>query len=358
MTELFRKQYHQPGTPPGTLREQDEIEQPGAVFRLATRLDNRWSRMQQMDSGTLVADRETAALRWIDVQGIPTADELARLGEALNLHPLALEDVLNGGQRPKVERFGNTMVVVLGVPVFGDDGTLMVHQLNLFMGRRFVLSIVRDGMDPFPVLRRRLEEYGGVELGEADDLLYGLMDAAVDHVFPVLDTLDERVGVLEEAILERPDQGVLEQLHTLKRELVVLRRHLWPTRDVVNQIMRDNRDLFTEDTLLWMRDVYDHAVQSMDLVESYREMTNSLLDVYLSTMSHKLNETIRRLTVIATIFMPLTFIVGVYGMNFEHPESPWAMPELGWYWGYPMVWLVILTVVACMIWWFRRKHWF
>lgn len=297
-------------------------------------------------------------LHWINIRGTPSATELELLGERLDLHPLALEDVMNGGQRPKAERYETNLAVTLGIPVKNADDGVSVHQLFLFMGPQFVLSIMTDGIDPFVEVRRRLKERGGRAMSEPDDLLYGLIDAAVDHAFPVLDAVGDDIEAVEEAILDKPGPDTLESLHGIKRELIILRRHLWPTREVVNQILRDHADLFTKETLLWMRDVYDHTVQIMDLVESYRDITASLLDVYLSSMSNRLNESMRRLTVIATIFMPLTFIVGIYGMNFEHPDSPFAMPELGWYWGYPLVWLVMIAVAAGMLWWFRKQRWF
>ncbi|PMR72588.1 magnesium/cobalt transporter CorA [Billgrantia endophytica] len=361
MTRLFRKHYHPAGTAPGTLRELT-LEQAALItpasFLLASREAGRWGVVRDVSALDVPAVESADQLHWLHVQGMPTAEELERLGDRLGLHPLVQEDVLNGGQRPKVERFGDTLVVMLGVPFEDAERSLHLYQLTLFMAGHYVVSFMPDGPDPFAEVRCRLKERGGKALGEPDDLLYGLLDAAVDHAFPVLDQVGERIEAAEFDILDHPDSQTLERLHGLKRELILLRRHLWPTREVINQLLRDHNDLFTPDTRVWMRDVYDHTVQIMDLVESYRDMTASLLDIYLSSMSHRLNASMRTLTIIATIFMPLTFIAGVYGMNFSHPHSPFAMPELHWYWGYPLVWGVMVLIALGMIAMFRRMKWF
>ncbi|UYG05575.1 magnesium/cobalt transporter CorA [Halomonas sp. LR3S48] len=361
MTRLFQKHYHPAGTAPGTLRdlslEQVALQGP-ATFLLARREGGRWGEMHEIVSEAIPEVSEEGVLCWLDVQGMPTSEELELLGERVGLHPLAQEDILNGGQRPKVERFEESLVVTLGIPEVDDEGNLHLYQLTLFMAGNIVASVMAETLDPFVEVRRRLKERGGRALGEPDDLLYGLLDAAVDHAFPVLDGVGERIEELELEILNQPDSSTLERLHGLKRELIMLRRYLWPTREVINQLLRDHDDLFTPDTRLWMRDVYDHTVQVLDLVESYRDMTASLLDIYLSSMSHRLNESMRKLTIVATVFMPLTFIAGVYGMNFAHPTSPFAMPELSWYWGYPMVWGLMVAVAIGMVVWFKHKHWF
>ncbi|MBA2777742.1 magnesium/cobalt transporter CorA [Billgrantia kenyensis] len=361
MTRLFKKHYHPAGTAPGTLRELslEQAQRLGpARYTLVRRDAGRWGEVREINPAEIPEVSSGGPLCWVHVQGMPTAEDLVLLGSRVGLHPLAQEDVLNGGQRPKVERFDESLVIILGIPEFDAEGTLHLYQLTLLMGTNVVVSLMANSLDPFVEVRRRLEERGGRMLGEPDDLLYGLLDAAVDHAFPVLDSLGEQIEELEVEILDRPDSSTLERLHGLKRELIMLRRYLWPTREVINQLLRDHDDLFTPDTLMWMRDVYDHTVQVMDLVESYRDMIASLLDVYLSSMSHRLNESMRTLTIIATVFMPLTFIVGVYGMNFAHPTSPFAMPELGWYWGYPLVWGAMIATAIAMVIWFKRKRWF
>lgn len=359
MAELFHKRYHRPGTPPGTLRERDTGLPPArAALSMTRHAGGRWGARRATDLPDLEALRAEPGLVWIHSQGIPSPDVLSRLGSLFGLHPLALEDVLNAGQRPKVERYDHILIVTLGIPWRPEENGMRVHQLTLFMGPDFVISIIAGDEDPFGELARRLDDGSSRSPGKPDDLLYGLMDAAVDHVFPVLESVGERIEDVEDRILRGPDEDTLQELHAIKRDLIVLRRFLWPTREAINQLLRDHTDLMTSDTRVWLRDVYDHTVQIMELVESYRDMSAGLLDVYLSSLSNQLNETIRRLTVIATVFMPLTFIVGIYGMNFHNPDSPWAMPELQWYWGYPLVMLGMALIAALMLLWFRRRRWF
>jgi magnesium transporter len=191
-----------------------------------------------------------------------------------------------------------------------------------------------------------------------DYLLYSIIDLVIDQSFPVLEHFGARIETIEEAIVSGPDREVLDQVHQVKRNMILLRRSLWPQREVVNQLLRDVDGWISESTHIYLRDCYDHTVQIMDLVESYRDMSAGLLDIYMSSASMRLNDVMRVLTVIATIFIPLTFITGVYGMNFgDNTASPWAMPELHWYYGYPLVWLLILGIVAGMLFWFRRKRW-
>ena len=356
MAELFQKQYHPPGTAPGTLRPPTAPE--ATVLTLASFRDGRWSRIMAISPERLPVAAPDLPLHWIHVQGTPSVQTLELIGGRLGLHALALEDVLNTGQRPKVDRYDDLLAVMLGIPVEHSSGAIIIHQLAVFMGERFVLSIVSDAFEPFGEIHRRLADRAARKPDRPDELLYALIDAAVDHAFPVMDSLGEAIEMLEEEILTRPDAATLKSLHAIKRELIILRRQLWPTREVINQILRDHADLLGAETRLWLRDVYDHAVQIMDLVESYRDMTGGLLDVYLSSMSNRLNESMRKLAVIATIFMPLTFLAGIYGMNFDNPDSPWAMPELRWYWGYPLVLAMMALIGAAMGVWFRRRRWF
>lgn len=383
MGRLFSKKYHQPGTAPGTLRRADDFHgglAPSDVVWRLVEFDGGVGQGAELSGAEALIDSLTVPVGsgpgyWIDIQGTPSADELHALGSFLGLHPLALEDVLNGGQRPKAEIFDGVLTVTLGIPVEQSKGgeyaqSVVIRQLTLFSGDGYVLSILGGAVsgsrsaeagasvaDPFGEVRRRFMAPGAPLRGETGNLVYAIIDAAVDHAFPALDAIGERIEALELAILDRPTHRALEHLHAIKRELIVLRRHLWPTRDVINQLLRDHGDRFSDETHVWMRDVYDHTVQIMDLIESYRDMTASLLDIYLSSMSNRTNETMRTLTVIATVFMPLTFIVGLYGMNFENPESPYAMPELGWYYGYPLAWVLMIVVALMMIWLFRRNRW-
>jgi len=273
------------------------------------------------------------------------------------LHPLALEDVLNTGQRPKMELYEEQLFLVMGMPTISDH-TVTVDQFSAFLGREFLVTFHTGREDPFADVRKRMQAVGNrLRSHGVDYLLYTLVDMVIDHGFPLLELFGEDVQELEEDVLEKPSTTTVQQIHRLRRELLLLRRTLWPQREVVNALLRDDTALIGRETRLYLRDCYDHAVQIIDLLESYRDVLASLLDLYYSGLSTRMNDIMRVLTVIATIFIPLTFIAGVYGMNFAHPQSPWAMPELSWYWGYPAVLGLMVAVAAGMLFYFRRKNW-
>lgn len=357
---IFTKRYHPPGTPPGTLlpASGDNAARPLTIT------------LCDYDAGQLivregVTPSECASYlsrpttTWIHVQGRPGADTLTELGKTFGLHSLVLEDILNTGQRPKVESYEDQLFVVMGLPQ-RRDGVFNVAQTSLFLGRNFVISFTDAPGDPFAIVRDRLRDaHGHLRRSGADFLLYSLMDVVIDDGFPTLEQLGERLEEVEDALLALPTRETLAEIHRIKRRLLVLRRIMWPHREILNTLQRDMHALLTEDTRLYLRDCYDHTVQIMELLETYREMTTEMLDVYLSSASNRLNEIMRVLTVIATIFIPLTFLVGVYGMNFGmNGKSPWAMPELDWYYGYPTLWIVMIIIAGGMLLYFKRKGWF
>lgn len=354
----FTKRYHPPGTMPGTLTATERL--PEQLPLRISLLDYDADQITELvdasvaDCINLTADSQAS---WIHIQGNPDPEVLHALGEAFGLHGLALEDVLNSGQRPKAEVYGGQFFVIMGRPVW-QEGELSMEQVSLFLLERLVISFHQGEGDPFEPIRRRLRvlNNGGGNQRTADYLFYALIDVVIDEGFPLLESLGERIEELEEELLERPDRGTLNDIHRLKRELLLLRRMLWPHREVLNVLLREEDRLIQPNIKLFLRDCYDHTIHIMELLEAYRDMAASMLDVYLSSVSNRLNENMRILTVIATIFMPLTFIAGVYGMNFDR-RSPWNMPELGWSYGYPAVLGVMLAVFAGMIGYFRRKHW-
>jgi magnesium transporter len=296
-------------------------------------------------------------ITWLHVHGAIRPEQIRTIGEQLGLHPLVLEDVLNTGQRPKAEAYGEDYFVVLSLPRLVDS-EIVTEQVCLFLGENYVLSFYRGQNDPFGPIRHRLcNQQGRFGARKADYLFYVLVDMVIDQGFPILEVLGERVEEIETELLESPARATLHALHALKRDLLVLRRFLWPQREVLNTLIRDEHPLVQHDTRLFLRDCYDHTVQIMDMLETYRDMAASMLDVYLSSVSHRLNEIMRVLTVIATVFMPLTFITGLYGMNFDRAASPWNMPELGWYYGYPLILLVIIAIAGAMLVVFRRRKW-
>lgn len=353
---FFTKRYHPMGTPPGTLIEAPKDATPPRLHLID----------YSPESITVIDDTNAAECRayldknsisWVHVQGAPTVSTLRELGGYFELHPLALEDVLNTGQRPKLETFDDQLFIVMSLPLLTDDA-VEVHQVSFFLGENFLISICAGDFTPFQSIVSRLQDKGSrLRTQKADFLLYSLLDIVIDQGFPVLEDFGLQLEALEEHILHMKVRDTPERIHILRRELILLRRTLWPQREVINQLLRDDHALITPSTMIYLRDCYDHTVQVMELLETYREMTASMLDIYLSSISHRTNEVMRLLTLIATIFIPLTFIVGVYGMNFDPNAGPLSMPELSWRYGYVGVWGVMIALVAGMLWQFRKRKW-
>lgn len=353
----FNKHYHSPGTAPGTL-----TARPGTAPGISIELIDYTSSGVEKHRPESAADcrhfLERDSRTWIQINGVADPDSLRSLGAAFNIHDLVLEDILNTGQRPKVELYDDQIFIILEMPVYAD-GHLELVQISLVMGSNWLICFCPLNEDPFAPVRRRMEQPANKRFASRgiDYLLYALIDLVVDASFPILEQFGDDLELLEAELLARPDQQTLTSIHRLKRELLLLRRVLWPQREVITTLMRRENELLHPDTLLYFRDCHDHSVQIIELLESFRDMATGMLDIYLSSISQRTNETMRVLTIIATIFIPLTFIAGIYGMNFSHPDSPWAMPELGWYYGYPIVWGLMILVTAGLIWFFRRRHW-
>lgn len=359
-SRYFAGRYQAPGTAPGTLSV--EAAPQGAPPPIPLRLS-----AMAYDGGEIrewhdiapeecPAPAEVPGVLWLHVQGTPTPGLLERLGVVYGLHPLALEDVLTQGQRTKFEIYERQYFVVLNHPTRGADGELGVNQVNFFLGENYVVTLDEGGSDRFEPIRARLRGKRLLRERGADYLFYSLIDVIVDEGFPLLEDFGERLEDLESAVLDEPTKELRNQIHYMKRELVLLRRAWWPQREVVSTLIRDGDDLLSETTRLYLRDCYDHSVRIIDFVETYREMTSSVLDTYLSSVSQRMNDIMKVLTIIATIFMPLTFVVGVYGMNFD-TASPWNLPELHWRFGYFYALGVMLVIALAMLVYFKRKRW-
>ena len=354
--DLFSKQYSPPGTVPGQLSQQ----QPGK-FKLTLIDYNARELVEKLDlepeqcQGYLT----DANITWIHIQGNPTPDALTSLGQAFGVHSLHLEDILNTGQRPKIDIVDNQTFIILSLPRYEFD-QVVVEQVSLFLSSKTVITFCTGENDPFaPIFERLHKAVGKLRKRGEDYLFYSLIDTIIDHGFPVLEIYAERIESMEEILLDNPTQSTLQQVHQLRRELLLLRRRVWPHREVVNELLRDADDANIEDeTQIYLRDCYDHTICILELLETYREMTAGMLEVYLSSLSNKMNEVMRVLTVIATLFIPPTFVVGVYGMNFDRHSGPLSMPELAWPYGYLLVWLIIAVMISGMLVYFRRKHWF
>jgi magnesium transporter len=294
---------------------------------------------------------------WVNVEGLGDAGVIGKLGEIFGLHQLALEDVMNVHQRPKVEQYGDYLFIVARMVRLHEH--LETEQLSLFLGKNFLLTFQEglpgDCLDP---VRDRIRKQGGkIRDAGLDHLAYSLLDAVVDSYFPILEEYGERLEALEDEIVVRPGTDTVARVHEIKRNLLTLRRAIWPQRETFSTLLRAETPLITADTRLYLRDCYDHVTQIIDLVETYRELGSDLTDIYLSSIGNRTNEIMRVLTVISTIFIPLTFIAGVYGMNFNTAVSPWNMPELNWYWGYPLSLVLMLAITMGQLMFFRRRGW-
>lgn len=343
-----------PGTPPGTLR--DRPEQPPPEVRVIAYGPHEMTEAAVDDLSMLAEMRGRWPVLWVNVDGLGDAGTIRRLGEIFGLHRLALEDVLNVPQRAKAEAYGDHLFVVARMALLEPEPD--TEQVSLFLGPGFVLSLQERRGDCFEPVRERIRtSHGRIRSAGPDYLGYALLDAIVDHYFPVLEAYGDRLEEIEERLLERPTRGLMARIHQVKRELTGLRRTVWPMREAVAALARDPHDLVTEETRVYLRDCYDHVVQSMDLVESYRDLASSLTDLYLSSVSNRMNEVMKVLTMFTAIFVPLGFIAGLYGMNFDYGESPLNMPELHWYWGYPFALSLMAAVVLLLVIFFWRQGW-
>jgi len=355
MRRLTKKRSIKSGLMPGTLVY---VGDKSATAVQVTIIDYTESVFQERQVQTLeecILFRESPSVTWINVDATHQVEIVQKLGDCFGIHPLIQEDILNTEQRPKLEDFGDYLYVVLKMlSANGNGDGMLAEQVSLILGPNFVISFQEEGKegDLFEVVRERLRSSKGKlrKMG-ADYLLYALLDAIVDGYFVILERLGERIEVLEEELLANPSQLTLQNIHTLKREMIFLRKSVWPLREVISGLQRGESSLIGETTGPYLRDVYDHTIQVIDAVESFRDMLAGMLDIYLSSISNRLNEVMKLLTIIATIFIPLTFIVGLYGMNFKF------MPELEWRWGYPTVLLVMVGVAGLMLTFFRRKRW-
>ncbi|QJE95580.1 magnesium/cobalt transporter CorA [Luteolibacter luteus] len=359
------KRHFAPGASPATLVPHTEGE--GAVKPRIHLLEydaNSFAEHEVTESADLLALIDAGKITWINIDGLGDIDALELLARKYGLHPLALEDVLNTGQRPKVEEFQDHLFIVAQMVYQDATECICGEQVSIFLGKNYVITVQEEPeYDVFNPVRERLRAgRGSIRKSKADYLAYALLDSIIDHYFPVLDELGRSIEDLEDQLLENPERSMVLKLHEHRRSLTQLRRYVWPLRDLVNGLLHDNSGQIKAPTKVFLRDCYDHTVQLMDFVESYKEITTGLMELYHSSVGLRTNEVMRVLTVITSIFIPLTFIVGVYGMNFsqEPPDNktmPLNMPELYSPHGYIVVMGVMLVIAVAQLVFFRRKGW-
>ena len=349
----FRVHAQKVGLPPGSLvhvgEQKTEKPEISLIDYDAQHLDVHPS-VPVEETGTF---RDSDSVSWINLTGIHDTDLLSDLGSAFGIHPLALEDILNTDHRPKLEEIEGVILIILKMLHFDDvTKSINIEQVSLVIGRQFVLSFQEREGDVFNGLRERLQRSSSrIRLRGPDYLAYALIDSIVDSYFQILEEIGDGLAEVEEELLSRPDQSTLGMVHHYKRELMLLRKAVWPLREVVSELQKGELELVGDETQVFLRDLYDHTIQVLETIELFRDTISGLQDLYLSSVSNRMNEVMKVLTIMASIFIPVTFIAGVYGMNFEY------MPELKWRWGYFAVWGVILGCVLGMLAFFKKKKW-
>jgi magnesium transporter len=297
--------------------------------------------------------RDLPTVTWINIDGLHEVDVIEKTGKHFNVHPLVLEDILNTGHRPKAEEFENMLFVVLKMLDYDKAARkIRSEQFSLVLGSNFLITFQELPGDVFDLVRERIRKpQTRIRKSGCDYLAYALIDAIVDHYFIILESLGDKIEDIEAELLEHPTPSTMEIIHGLKQEMIYVRKHIWPIREIINGLVKNESSLVQEQMHVYFRDVYDHTIQVIDTIESYRDILAGMLDIYLSSVSNKMNEIMKVLTIIATIFIPVTFVAGIYGMNFKY------MPELDWRWGYFMVWALIIVIAGIMIGYFKKKQW-
>jgi magnesium transporter len=353
---MIRLRYHSPGTAPATLVSPVPKAGPPLITLIqynSTRIFE--SQFEKFED--LMEQFDPSLTNWINVDGLNDVELLRKLGEGFNIHPLALEDVLNTTQRPKVEYYTDHFFIVSEM-IYQENQRTTLEQLSIFLGKSYVLTIQEESEhDVFEQVRSRLRAGRGyARKMKADYLAYALLDATVDQFYPILESLGDSIESVEEELLRKPSRETLRSIYEQKRLLLQLRRTAWPQREIFNALIRDDSGLILKETQVFLRDCYDHTSQVIDILENLRDLASGLMDVYLSSLGYRTNEIMRMLTVISSIFIPLTFLAGVYGMNFN-TELPWNMPELNWPFGYLLCLLVMASIAGGMVIFFKRKKW-
>ena len=353
---MIRFKYHSPGTPPATLVSHAPKAGPSVITLIQYDSDKIFESQFDTFEG-LIEKFDPSMTNWINVDGLHDVALLRQFGEHFNIHPLALEDVLNTTQRPKVENYTDHFFIVSEM-IYEENERIVLEQLSIFLGKSYVLTIQEEReRDVFEQVRSRLRAGRGyARKMKADYLAYALLDATVDQFYPILESLGDAIESIEEEMLRKPSRDTLRRLYQQKRLLLQLRRTAWPQREIFAALIRDDSGLIQKETQVFLRDCYDHTSQVIDILESFRDLSTGLMDVYLSSLGFRTNEIVRVLTVISSIFIPLTFLAGVYGMNFN-TEYPGNMPELNWPFGYLLCLGLMVSIALGMIIYFKRKRW-
>ena len=350
---ITKKRSSKAGLPPGTLIYLGEKKTESVRITYIDYDDQSFQEKQVLNIEECLKFKETPTVSWINIDGIHDVELIEKLGKGFELHPLILEDILSTGQRPKFEDYEQHIFVVLKMLSFDEESqSVTAEQVSLILGPNYVISFQERIGDVFEQIRERIRKAKGrIRKMGPDYLAYALLDAIVDNYFVILERFGEKIESMEEEVISNPTERTVQQIHSLKREMIFMRKSIWPLREVIGGLQKSESSLINETTGIYLRDVYDHTIQIIDTIESFRDIVSGMLDIYLSSLSNKMNAVMKVLTIIATLFIPLTFVAGIYGMNFKY------MPELEWRWSYPIVWLIMIAVAVVMLCYFKRKKW-
>ncbi len=353
MSRFYRKVRKEAGTSPGTLIAPEPRDGHALSLTLFEYNKEEYTERQLAGIAEAAAISDSGKVAWLAIEGAYQVEVISTIGDRFAIHPLVLEDILSTSQRPKMEDHQGYLYIVCNMLDYDDkDNRIRSSQLNIILNSYCVISFQEGPGGPFEVLRKRIRiSDSRLRKHGADYLTYRVLDTVVDRYFAVLEQVGMEIESLEDELIEDPSDDTLQEIHRLKRELLFMRKSVWPMRELLSVLSRDESELIAETTEVFLRDVYDHIVQVLDTLDNFREMVSGMLDIYLSIASNRMNEVMKVLTIMASIFIPLTFIAGIYGMNFQF------MPELQWRWGYPMVWVCSLVISTAMIIYFKVKKW-
>ncbi|MBN2418205.1 MAG: magnesium/cobalt transporter CorA [Deltaproteobacteria bacterium] len=339
------------GLPPGTLIHVGEKKLEKAIVKLIDYSEDGFEEKELGSINECLPYKEKDSITWLNIDGLHDIDLINNTGFQFNLHPLILEDILNTEQRPKLDDIEDYLFIVAKMITYKpEEDRMKFEQISFILLKNFLITFQEDTGDVFEPVRERLRKgKGRIRKMGSDYLMYTLLDALVDSYYGVLEKIGDRIENLEDDLMNSPEPETLRFIHNMKRELVFLRRSVWPIREIIGSLERGESNLISEKTSIFYRDVYDHTIQVIDTIETCRDIVSGMMDLFLSSVSNRMNQVMKMLTVIATIFIPLTFIAGIYGMNFEF------MPELKWRWGYPAAWIIMAVIGILMIFWFKRK---
>jgi len=353
LTRFIKKPAHAPGTSPGTLVPAPEKKSAKSRITLIAYDQDHYLKREIASIDEALPLKDSPSVTWINIDGLHDIALIESIGRQFGIHPLTQEDIVNLGQRPKAEDFDDYIYIVFKMLSYRDGmDQIESEQVSLILGSNFLISFQEVPGDVMAPVRERIEKgKGRIRKAGCGYLAYALIDSVVDHYFLVLEAFGEKIEALEAELLSDPTPNSLQHLYAMKRDVIFFRKQVWPIREMLNRLVKEESPLIDKSVDVFISDVYDHTIQIIDTIESFRDLMAGLLDIYLSTISNRMNAIMKMLTIMATIFIPLTFIAGIYGMNFDY------MPELKWHWAYPTLWAIFISIFVGMLAWFKHKKW-